>query len=175
MPGFLVGPIGGHSRPSSGRVEYYYTYFWELLNIFVDQNGQSNSESPLIQLQRATTPTFTVNKEQYLGSSLEYKFAKSVTWDDIQLTWYDSVGLLDIVRKWRKSVWTEDRGLSPASTYKKNTTLRSYLPTGKSGVIWLLYNSWPSVIKHGELTYVNSDIKLVEVTVTYDWAEDSND
>ena len=35
-----------------------------------------------------------------------------------------------------------------------------------------LINSWPSVIKYGELTYTTSDIKKVEVTLTYDWAEE---
>ena len=38
---------------------------------------------------------------------------------------------------------------------------------------WFLYNSWPSQIRSGELTYTNSDIKIVEVTVAYDWASGS--
>jgi len=33
-----------------------------------------------------------------------------------------------------------------------------------------LVGSWPSVIRHGDLTYTSSDVKIVEVTLTYDFA-----
>ncbi len=165
MPGFQVQDLGSSA---SSRVDYYYTYTWQLPHIL----GTSAIGSPLITLKDITTPTFTVNKENYIGSSLEYKYAKSVVWDDIKLTWYDSVGLIDIIREWRRSVWTAEDGLKPASNYKKLTILECVLPSGLSPYGWNLHGSWPSQIRSGELTYTNSDVKLVEVTVSYDWADE---
>ena len=175
MPGFMVatedGTLGGRIGAGriNGRVEYYYNYFWEIEHLF--ETARYSTTQSLISLKEASLPTFTVNKETYTGSSLEYKFAKSVTWDDIKVTWYDSAGLLPHLRRWRQAVWTPDYGLSAASEYKRRSILHNFLPTGKGDNTWTLINSWPSQIRHGDLTYTSSEVKLVEVTVSYDWAE----
>jgi len=163
MPGFQVQTLG---KPVPSTIQYYYTYTWSLPTIF----GIGAQSPPLVLLKEATTPTFTANKENYVGSSLEYKYAKSITWEDIKLTWYDSVGLIDIIRGWRESVWTPKDGLKPATEYKQTTELECFLPTGKRTYGWKLNGSWPSQIRCGDLTYTNSDVKLVEVTVSYDCA-----
>ena len=170
MPGFKISDLGFEV---SSRAEYYYTYTWEIPYVIgrnVSRNVKRNI--PLIHLKDATTPTFTVAKENYIGSSLEYKYAKSISWDDVKFTWYDTVGLVDIIREWRQSVWTEQNGLQPADNYKRNTQLICSLPTGLQAYGWNLVGSWPSQIRSGELTYTNSDVKVVEVTISYDWAED---
>ena len=173
MPGFLVGGIGpsvdsGEGAP--GRFKLYYSYTWKIITLF-DTGAQT--DPVLILLKDASLPTFTVDKERVIGSSLEYKFAKSVSWDDIKVTWYDTEGLLSKIQAWRKSVWTQDAGLQPASSYKKHTVLASELPDNTSVNEWDLYNSWPSIIRHSDLTYDNSDAKYIEVTITYDWAEET--
>lgn len=174
MPGFVVpGAGGGHKKAVNSRVEVFHNYFWQIINLFEDQ-GWAESETPLIALRDCTLPTFTVNKESYVASSLEYKTAKSVTWEDIKVTWYDSDGLLDIMKRWRSSVWTPEFGISVANVYKKQSSLEYYSPTGLSVCHWTLKNSWPSQIRHGDLTYTNSDVKLIEVTITYDWAIENN-
>ncbi len=164
---------GGTDMTVSGQVEYYYNYFWEIINLFETPLRNSNA---LLNLKDATLPTFNVNRETYsAGSGLEYKFAKSIHWDDIKVAWYDAVGLLDVIKSWRESVWTKDCGLGAANDYKRNSTINVFLPTGKTINQWQLFNSWPAVIKYGELTYTSSDIKLIEVTVSYDWAEETAD
>jgi hypothetical protein len=170
MPGFVIQDFGGgHRKTVESRREYYYNYFWEIDDLFED-GGDWRNNSPLICLKDCSLPTFTVNKETYQGSSLEYKFAKSVTWEDIKVSWYDSIGLLDIMKKWRNNVWSPDCGLADANHYKRQSNIVYYLPTGQSENRWRLINSWPSQIRHGDLTYTSSDVKLVEATITYDWA-----
>ena len=173
MPGFVVQGMGGAIGAGVGvnsRRQYYYNYFWEIDNLF----GTSFlSNEALIGLKDASLPTFTVNKETYVGSSLEYKFAKSIIWEDIKVAWYDSDGLLSSMRDWRKMVWKPESGLQMANDYKKRSRIQHFLPTGKKVNTWTLYNSWPSQIRNGELTYTSSEVKLVEVTVTYDWAEET--
>lgn len=176
MPGFVIGNVGGgFSKKQSSKQEYYYNYFWEITNLFAGNPGESPADwtsptSPLIALKDCSLPTFTVNKESYNGASLEYKFAKSVTWEDIKVSWYDSVGLLNVMKDWRKNVWSPECGLADANHYKRQSTLTYMLPTGEKVNTWVLHNSWPSQIRHGDLTYTSSDVKIVEVTVTYDWA-----
>lgn len=171
MPGFMVRGVGGHRGREDGRREYYYNYFWEIINLFETPLTQQGP-SQIVGLKDATLPTFTVNKETYLAASLEYKFAKSVNWDDVKVSWYDHVGLLQTMKDWRANVWSPECGLADANHYKRRSIIEYYLPTGQKTCGWTLKNSWPSQIRHGELTYTTSDVKLIEVTITYDWAEE---
>lgn len=183
MPGFKVQGFGGDGRvgssagsppadPAPGSIDVYYSYTWDLINVF--ESFSPRAGNPLLMLKDATLPTFSAGKEMVAGASLKYKFAKDVTWDDIKLTWYDNVGLINIIRQWRRAVWTQQNGLLGADGYKKLTTLRTWLPSGEADVEWTLVNSWPSSIRYGDLTYTTSDVKLVEVTLTYDWAEENS-
>jgi hypothetical protein len=169
MPGFMVGGIGGMPDKSSvsGRRQFYYNYTWDIESIFQDSPA---GKPPLVCLRDASLPTFTVNKETYQGASLEYKFAKSVVWEDIKVSWYDSEGLLPIMKTWREMVWTPECGIKPPNLYKFDTILNHFLPTGAKQNQWKLNNSWPSQIRHGDLTYTSSEVKIIEVTVSYDWA-----
>lgn len=168
---FILNVGGGRARPDS---EYYYSYTWSIDDIFGD------SDSLLINARDMTLPAFTADKETVLGGSVDYKFAKSVSFDDVKITWYDTVGLIDVMKKWRQSVWTQETGLSPAGRYKKVSHQRQYIaniaPDGGDNksrdIRYTLHGSWPSTIRHGDLTYTSSDVKLIEVTITYDWADE---
>lgn len=153
----------------------YTTYTWDLQNILgripQSSTGFGVTNTTLLYLKDATTPTFTAATESYISASLEYKYAKSVTWDDIKLTWYDT-GMIGVIRQWRESVWSADRGLEPSNNYKSDTVLRCFLPEEDGYFGWKLKGSWPSSIRSGDLTYTSSDAKIVEVTLSYDWAEE---
>lgn len=182
MPGFVVNNIGGHqtggARAAPPDAEYYYSYTWYIENMFEDV--AQDSRDILIHVKDMTLPAFTANKELLIGSAVEYKFAKNVTFDDVKITWYDTVGLINIIKRWRESVWTPIGGLAPAGVYKKRSIQRQYIantdlgegPNDSREVEYRLEGSWPSTIRHGDLTYTNSDVKVVEVTVSYDWAEE---
>jgi len=183
MPGFVIpavgfAPVGGNSPPALGRRDFYYTYTWEIIGLFIDGAAPPlDGSNPLIYLKDLTLPTFTANTDSLTASSLEYKWAKGVVWEDVKVSWYDTKGLIDVLKRWRQSVWTPDTGLQVGSVYKKRSELAQiHLPTFNEddSVRWRLFNSWPKVIKHGELTYTNSDVKLVEVTIAYDWAEEKS-
>lgn len=178
MPGFKINGIGGDGNYAKGTERYYYTYSWEILGLF---GTGADRDSGIINAKDMSLPTISISKESVQGSVLEYKYAKSVVWEDIRITWYDTVGFIDTIMKWRKSVWRPDIGLQPASVYKRDSLVSYYppdredpddfgAPTGT--VTYKLVNSWPSIIKHGDLTYTSSDAKIVEVTLTYDWAEE---
>lgn len=165
MPGFIANGFG---TGIDSTADYYYTYTWSIPRVI----GRDGTRYALVHLKDTTTPTFTANKESYVASSLEYKYAKSVTWDDVKVSWYDTYGLIKIVKEWRESVWTAVNGLRPANNYKKDTAIECFLPSNESPYGWRLYGSWPSQIRYGDLTYTNSEVKNVEVSISYDWAEE---
>jgi hypothetical protein len=169
MPGFRIENIGGDRyRGIESTADYYTTYSWILDDIF-DSSRDSN-RSVVVNVKEMTLPSFSVAKEQVLGSSLEYKYAKSVSYDDVSIQWYDTHGLIELVVGWRKSVWDPELGLSVANVYKKDTVQKQYISYNNREVTYTLKGSWPSTIKFGDLSYANGDIKVVQVTVTYDWA-----
>ncbi len=170
MPGFTVQSLGGTRPAAQGRVQLYHTHSWEIEDLFEQNVGLVPA---LIMARDMTLPTFTVDREVVSGASLKYKFAKDITWDDIRVVWYDSVGMARQLQTWRQRVWNSERGLGHASDYKRRSTLTYSLPDLQSKVSWQLFGSWPAVIKQGELTYTSSEVKIVEVTVSYDWAEES--
>lgn len=176
MPGFIVNNFGGDRKTGvPATASYYYTYLWSIDQIFTDHTSPIQiNNTALVHAKSMTLPSFVVSKDVLLGGSLEYKFAKSVSYDDVKITWYDTIGLLDILRGWRKSIWDPKTGLAPYGDYKRMTVQRQYLSDDQGAtsddVTYRLHGSWPSDIRYGELTYTNSDVKMVEVTVTYDYA-----
>lgn len=180
MPGFTVnafnGAVGGNVTgvPSSAR--YYYTYTWEIVDLFQEAVIRED-RNVLVHLKDLTLPTFNVSKEVVIGSALEYKFGKSVSWSDVKVVWYDTVGLISVIRRWRERVWNQSSGLAPAGEYKRRSILSQYSPyrtelNDAETVQYRLEGSWPSIIRYGDLTYTNSDVKVIEVTISYDWAEE---
>ena len=174
MPGFAVRGIDGNFGGQAGSVpgasatgDYYYTYTWEIYQVF------GNYDNLLVNAKDITTPTFSVGIETNQGASLEYKFAKNVSYDDVKVTFYDAVGMLKIFKEWRQTVWTSFDGLKTAEQYKKTSSLGIFPPDWDQAKrqLWSLTGSWPSTIRHCELTYTSSDVKVVEVTITYDYAE----
>jgi hypothetical protein len=146
------------------------SFTWEVSSLFEDIAAKSTA---IVYAKDVSLPSVTFEKEEYTGSSLKYKFASGVIYDDIRVTFYDTTGILPYLIKWRKSVWEEGGGLKTASEYKKESVIKVYDQTGELQQTFTLTGSWPSVIKHGDLTYTSSDFKFVDVTITYDWAEES--
>ena len=176
MPGFIVEGDRIELQHNDSNKEYFYSYTWNISKIFNTNNPKDLTDIK-IGLKDCTLPTFTVNKETIEGAQLEYKFAKSISWEDVNVTWYDSEGLFQHILSWRKSVWdSQGIGLKTATEYKKNTVIESYAGSWNDTFEYQkyeLYNSWPSSIKYGDLTYTSSEVKYISVTITYDWAVES--
>lgn len=180
MPGFAIS--AGSSYLASPPKAAYYSYAWRINSLFETPIVR---DSPLIYAQSITLPTWTVNTDTIQGSSLNYKYADNITWEDVRITFYDAISIgysiSDHLRQWRNRVWSSVRGIGSADTpnrgdptfgYKRTSEIYNVSNDGTRYVKWTLYNSWPQSIKYGDLTYTNSEVKLVEVVVTYDHAED---
>ena len=146
-----------------------YTYTWS-----IDQLLGEVLDLPVLA-KDITLPTFTVVKEEVEGGSLRYKYASGVQWEDVKITFYH-IGkgggdALYFLHKWRANVWTPEFGLQGPNIYKKNSKISVYDAQGTWIYSWELIGSWPQTIKEGDLTYTSSDVKIVEVVISYDWAQ----
>lgn len=169
MPGFAVRNVG-NGPPVARQPKTKYS--WHINQVFgnrIPANGQ-RAFTPVIYARDCTLPTMAVKIGTTKGASIEYKHAQAVCFDDVRVSWYDTIGLRDIMKEWSNSVWTPETGIRPISAYKKETRIRHYDYVDSAYDLWILHNSWPSRVAAGALSYVDNDINLVEVTVTYDWA-----
>jgi hypothetical protein len=120
-------------------------------------------------------PTYSATKEEVEGSSLQYKYASGVRWEDVRITFYHvragGTDTLTRLHGWRSSVWTPTLGLQSPDKYKNNSVITVYDSGWEEVYRWMLIGSWPQSIKEGDLTYTSSDVKVVEVVLSYDWAE----
>lgn len=171
MPGFVVNGFGLGASPN---VNPYYSYTWELEEFYGDTIGRNPAGplAPLIYIKDMTLPSWEFTKIEARGGSLVYKFADSIKWNDVKLVWYDTLGLAAKIQQWREAIWTSTKGLQPANNYKQQSLLRSLTFSWRNPIGWKLINSWPASVKQSDLTYTESSIKLTEVMLTYDWAED---
>jgi len=164
MPGFIVSGLGAgvDNTPLA-----YYKYTWTIDNVFGTMPGTT---PVIVYAKEASLPSWDFEKDEVMGGSLKYKFAKSVIFNDVKISWYDTYGLASVIKKWRELVWSPATGLQNPDAYKTRSQLRALTYDILQQTAWLLYNSWPQSVKTGDLTYTDSDVKLVEVTVAYDWA-----
>jgi hypothetical protein len=173
LPGFNVAQNVGVGIAATGdRLKPVYQYTWKILNLFEDIRSLFPT---VILAKEITLPTFTVAKETVDGSSLIYKYAGMITWEDIRITFYDMVvgdtKSSDIINSWRKNVWSSDTGLKNPNDYKRDSRIEVYSFDLEYTTTWVLHGSWPQVVKEGDLTYTATEIKVIDVVVSYDWAE----
>ncbi len=179
MPGFFIdNAANDNSRHQvfgdvygKSSSKFIYNYFWEAPKILgkTAQRGES-----LVYLKDITLPSVSFDKETYTGASMTYKFASNVVYDDLSFVFYDTKGLLDILLEWRKSIWDQTTGVRTAAEYKKDTEIQVFTPQMALVEKYVFTGSWPSSIKYGSLTYTSSDIKFVDVTLTFDYLDESS-
>ena len=172
MPGFRVNSLGDPAFGVSNQLKPYYTYTWRF-----EQIGPIVPHQTEVFLRDCTLPTFAIDKEEVEGASLVYKHASVANWDDVRVTFYDIPGnkqnsktLAEILIGWRNMVWTSLRGVGMPDDYKQPSFIRLHNADDTSSYVWTLVNSWPQTVRDGELSYTTSDVKIVEVTLCYDWA-----
>ena len=72
---------------------------------------------------------------------------------------------------WQASVYDPSTGkMGWVSDYKKDLTVTEYGPDGTCEREWTFIGAWPSAITYGELTGESSDVKQIQVTMSYDRA-----
>lgn len=173
MPGFKIN--NGGDGPNN-NVETLREHRW-----LISQLGPIQSSNALLFAKELTLPDFRAERQEILGGALWYKFAKSVKWEDCRVLFYDTGEILPKLYEWRDKVFSITNGIGIHSTapskkgtdsgYKHECTFELLNGVGVSAFIIYLVGAWPSQISEGNLDYTSSAIKLVTVTLTYDYAQ----
>lgn len=167
MPGFFIpGGDSGSESPlgkASATQEAHRVHRWR-----IDQLGPLPADKlSCIYAKSLRLPEITFDEEALqTGSSIIYKFAKYVRCDDIVVTIYDVIGAYQAeIAKWRDQVWDAANGTKMANDYMDTCVFVVGDPY-TNGYKIIAYNCWPKRISHGDLSYENSAIKTIELTLS---------
>lgn len=170
MPGFRLG-ISNDDEGIAPPSQPIYSYTWSLDNLAGSNNGGIGADSPLIYVRDLCLPEFGVDTEEIKASSIKYKYANGITWNDVKVTFYGTGTLLASLEELKRRVWTPEGGIQPAASYKSISTITQYYADDETEAqVWTLNGSWIRTISHSPLTYTNSEVYNVTVAVAYDWA-----
>ena len=191
MPGFVLsrengGDMGGNLRGQGASMEhnFYASFSWEIQNVqdlssklaVSPSGGPSINLGQEILLRTASLPQITFEKVASEGGTVNYKFAGNPAFEDIRISFYDTLKFGEIYRQWVDLMFTIEEGVKPPNSYKADSRIRKYLVDRDSAnaqtsgtQIYQLFGSWPTSFKESELTYLEASIKSVELTLTYDY------
>ena len=163
MPGFTVNDGDGPSN----TIETLRSHRWRVTNL-----GPVN-RNDIVYAKEVAMPESKFDILEVLGTYLYYKYAKSLRWDDVVISFYDTRGLMQDLYNWKDLVADNVSGLkshAPSGGYKQSVTIELLSGSGAAIYEATLENAWPKSISHSKLTMTSSDIKQVNVTLAYDYA-----
>lgn len=192
MPGFA---IGGGAGPSNAAA-FHRSHRWQVATLGIPASAtgspaQAASQSgttlrrtgagapgggrgagrPISYVKSIQLPSLSFEEEKVMGSSFYYKFAKAAVWEDVTVKFYDVFGQYEDLRIWQRAIWEPIAGLRPATIYKGEPIFELLNNTGAVAQRFKLVNAYPKKISHGELSMTSSEIKILSVTFSFDWAE----
>ena len=132
-----------------------------------------------------TLPEFEISEIEHDFLDNKYYYPGRVTWNEVTVTLIDP-GAPDMVSKTLKML--SDSGYAIKDKTDLNApsmiTKGKSIDTGLGSLVievidavgtkvetWTLNNPWIKTVKYGEMDYSSDDIRTIEMTVRYDWAE----
>lgn len=172
MPGFTG------TGPSNIGVEFHRQHRWLIEDLGIPISGtRTRRAGPAVKQKAALyaqslqLPALEFDQEIIKSPSLEYKVAKRAKWKNVTIKFYDVWGLYKEFEAWQSRIWNPNSGIQAANIYKGEPKFVLYDGKGKVKQRYTLKGAYPQSITHGELSYTSSDVKLLVVTYSYDFAE----
>lgn len=172
MPGFN---INGSGNGPDGKMEVHRSYRWKLL--YIKGGGSHISEKLRDIAVELTLPSMDFDILSIQGMSLEYKIPKKPVFSNIDITFYDIVGLTSYFDKWQRKIWDQSKGLFEGKTTNVGQDLRGELGfelidhEGKTLESFTLFHAWPKKVSHSKLSMKDDSLKTVSVEFVYDYFE----
>jgi hypothetical protein len=165
MPGFNIQ--GVDSNNINPKKEFHRSHRWVIESLGVPgMQPEERLYAKSIQL-----PSLTFDEEKIKsGASVIYKIAKKANWQPFTIKFYDTFGMYKGFKKWQDKIWTPAMGIGLANEYKSRVILALTDGEGEVTQRYTAIGAYPKSITHGELSYESSDVKLLTVAYSYDWA-----
>jgi hypothetical protein len=173
MPGFSINGGGSGISPDN-KAEFNRNHRWRIEKFGLPDGALAGNAGGARNLKlyakSIQLPSLTFEEEKIKGANSYYKIAKRAEWQDVTVKFYDVYGLHKLFRAWQDEIWTEDDGIKGPSNYKGEPQFLLLGGTGSINQFFTLHGAYPKKVDHGDLSYDNSDIKLITVTYSYDFA-----
>lgn len=175
MPGFnITGDEPNARELPPHTLETNREHRWRIVQL-----GPIDFDNERFLAESVLFPNVDIQQQEINASLLTYKFAKNVRWDDVTITLYDTQSLYQSLElQWLNKVFTNIAGIRShaapmQSGYKQDTILELLDGDGRvlPGQTFTLKGSWPRRISHGNISFSSSAIKLLTLTIAYDFAE----
>ena len=174
MPGFrIAGPgqtvVDGTPRNTA---EFHRNHRWRIDSIGIPASINATNTLGGFYAKSVQLPSLVFEEEKVkTGSSIDYKIAKKAGWQDFTIKFYDVYGLYEVFEQWQAAIWTQEDGIKPPSDYKGQPIISLTGAGGESLQTYTAYGAYPKSITHGDLSYDNSNVKLLSVIYSYDYAQ----
>jgi hypothetical protein len=163
--------------------------FWSTNNVEPKRNFRfqvqlGGTDAPILWWAKTVTiPAYDVSEVEHNYLDNRFYFPGRVTWNEVSMTLVDPISV-DAVTQTNKIL--EDMGYAVKAndtnkvTMSKKKAANGPLPAvvisvlnadGKPIEVWTLRNAFLKSAKFGDLDYSSDDLRTVEMTVRYDWAQ----
>ena len=154
----------------------------------VEITNLSDGQSVLWWAKTVSTPSYDVSEVEHNHLDNKYYFPGRVSWTEVSLTLVDPI-TVDAVKQTNKLILNSGYVIptSAPNTAARRETIsknKSAGPNGLGDVIisvlqsngsviekWTLRNAFIKSVKFGDLDYANDDLRTIELSFRYDWAE----
>ncbi len=166
MPGFMIDGQGGKvsASPDSDMMR---DHRFKLVTLM----GDDATNLPLALIKDVDLPEKTIEVLEIKCPGTTYKFAKSVTYGDLKLTFYGTKDLIEKIKSYEEEVHTKDEGVKDFNGYQKDIEFQMYdgeespLVNFKFKDCWLAGSSW------GNVSYGSSEIKMITLVFKCNYYE----
>lgn len=169
MPGFNINGTGGEVISTT---DIHRSYRWQLDSIL--GAGITISRDQLRVAVELTPPSLDFSVLQIQGMSLEYKIPQKPVFSNIDITFYDFIGLTSAFEEWMKKIWNHTKGLfeGKAPTNLKGDISFSLLDNaGKEIETFEMFGVWPKKMSHSKLSMTDDSLKTLIIEFVYDYYE----
>lgn len=165
--------------------------FWSTNNVEPKRNFRfqvqlGGTDAPILWWAKTVTiPAYDVSEVEHNYLDNRFYFPGRVTWNEVSMTLVDPISV-DAVTQTNKIL--EDMGyiVKKDETSKKTMSKKNAAATdgplpavvisvlnaeGVAIEVWTLNNAFLKSAKFGDLDYSSDDLRTVEMTVRYDWAQ----
>jgi hypothetical protein len=172
MPGFKIDGYG-NSDNIPNTIEIARSHRWRIENLGPIQQPENK-----LVARDLTLPTWKPERLEILGTTLYYKYAKNIKWEDVTVIFYDNYKIGTEIDRWRDRVHTNIDGIKKHGAGNQGYKLECEFHEidGRANIKrkLKLFGAWPTNINYGKLSYTDTSLKVIELTLAYDYAQIEN-
>lgn len=177
---------------TSNTVEPKRNFRWRVTFNIPGSGGTSSTATPIWWAKTVDTPSYEVTSVEHSFFDNTFKFPGRVKWNDVKMTLVDPI-TPNAVQATNQIIlnsgyYIKDKDTADKDFGKKPTSITKSAAVSATGVVmieilngagepvetWTLKNPFITNVSFSNLDYSNDDMRTIDLTWRYDWAECEN-